>query len=204
MDRVFQLFSSWHVIRWMGLLAFFFFTISLAFGMLGRFNRFRRHKGLFQLIHISSSWAGINACLVHMLILMIDRYQPYTFAAIFVPFVSDYMRAATSLGMISFYLLLVVLFTSDLLMSRLKRSVWKAVHLLVFPSWLLMLGHALWMGSDTSAWWGKTLYGTAVVVILTLFVFYLIDRQANHKRQLIVMEAQAPDDAGNALRRFLK
>lgn len=189
MDTIQQLFSTWHVIRWMGLLAFFFFTMSLAFGMLGRFNRFRKNKGLFQLIHISSSWAGINACLIHMLILIIDHYRPYKVAAIFVPFVSGYMRAASALGIIAFYLFLVVLFTSDVLLGKMNRSMWKTAHLLVFPSWLLMLGHAVWMGADTSAWWGKTLYGTAVAVILTLFVFYLMEQRLNRKRQTVVIKA---------------
>lgn len=173
MNNLTELFNSWHIIRWMGFMAFFFFTMSLAYGMLGRFKKFKKKKALFNWIHISSSWAGVLTVLVHMLTLLINHYQPYKVVEIFIPFASHYMRVASALGIIAFFLVLLVVFTSDVLMSKLKRTTWKTIHVLVFPSWLFMLAHSIWMGTDTRTWWGLAVYLGATAIVLTLFAFYL-------------------------------
>jgi len=176
MEKYLQIFDLWHIIRLFGLLAYFFFSMSLAFGMLSRMSAFKKNRGLFSFIHMSSSWAGLFATLGHILLLIIDKYQPYKIVEIFVPFASKYEPLASALGTIAFFIFLIVLFTSDLLMGKMEKSTWKWIHLMVFPAWVLMLLHSIIMGTDTSTLWGAAVYGVSAVIIVILFIAKSMDR----------------------------
>lgn len=170
MQQYLQLFDAWHLIRLFGWLAYFFFSMSLVFGMLSRMEAFKKKRGLFSAIHMSSSWAGLFSTLVHILILLIDAYQPYTIIEIFVPFAAKYETFASALGTIAFFIIVLVLFTSDVLMSKMKRSTWKFIHLMVFPAWALMLLHGVIMGTDSGTWWATGVYAVTGAIIIGLFL----------------------------------
>jgi DMSO/TMAO reductase YedYZ heme-binding membrane subunit len=176
MEYFLQLFDTWHLTRLFGFLAYFFFSMSLIFGMLSRLSAFKKKKGFFNLIHMSSSWAGLFSTLAHVLVLLINHYQPYTIVEIIIPFASHYETIASALGTISFFIFLIVLFTSDVLISKMKRSTWKWIHLMVFPAWVLMLLHGILMGTDSSTLWGIIVYGVSAILILILFVAKSLDR----------------------------
>jgi methionine sulfoxide reductase heme-binding subunit len=177
MAQFLQVFDTWHIIRLLGFLAYFFFSMSLVFGMLSRISAFKKKKGIFNLIHMSSSWAGLFSVLGHMLVLLIDHYQPYTILEIMVPFEAHYETLASALGTIAFFIFLIVLFTSDVLIAKMKRSTWKWIHLMVFPSWVLMLLHGVIIGTDSSTLWGAGVYGGSVIIIVLLFVAKAMDKE---------------------------
>jgi methionine sulfoxide reductase heme-binding subunit len=176
MEHFLQLFDTWHIIRLLGLLAYFFFSMSLIFGMLSRLSVFKKKKGFFNLIHMSSSWAGLFTLLGHMLVLLIDHYQPYTLIEIILPFTAQYEPIASALGTLAFFIFLIVLFTSDVLMNKMKRSTWKWIHLMVFPAWVLMLLHGIIMGTDSTTWWAVAVYGVSAIIMVILFAVKVMDR----------------------------
>lgn len=51
-----------------------------------------------------------------------------------------------------------------------KRTLWKKVHLLVFPAWLLSLLHAIWIGTDIENTFVLLLYGVSATLIIFLSI----------------------------------
>lgn len=196
MSQFLQLFDTWHLIRLFGLLAYFFFTMSLAFGMLSRLSVFKKEKGLFNFIHMSSSWSGLFTLLAHILILLINHYQPYTILEIIVPFAATYEPVASALGTIDFFIFLIVLFTSDVLLGKMNRALWKWLHLLVFPAWVLMLLHGLIMGTDSATWWGAVVYGASAFIILFIFTAKVMDREKKPESRRMTEKRRSGKQAG--------
>lgn len=173
-----QQLDTWTITRLFGFLSLFFFTLSLAFGVIARIKMFKRNKGLSIAIHMSSAWAGIFSVLIHMLILLIDTYKPFSLAGIFIPFQSTDNTLATTLGIFSFYFFLIVIISSDLLIKVLKRTLWKKIHYLVFPAWIGMFIHGLWLGTDTGELWALTFYAVVITSLLFLVCFKLLDHHS--------------------------
>ncbi|MGE7090668.1 ferric reductase-like transmembrane domain-containing protein [Lysinibacillus sp. NPDC048646] len=142
--------TTWEWIRLLGFLAYFYFTISIIFGCLRKSLFVKSHKNLIYHIHINAGWLGLLTVIAHMLVLVLDNYEPYTLIEILIPFLADYQTIASGLGTIAFYLFLIVLMTSDVWIRTMRRSIWKNIHFLVLPAWLLSLIHGVLIGSDTA------------------------------------------------------
>jgi len=88
-----------------------------------------------------------------------------------IPFAADYKSVASSLGTIAFYCFLIVLMTSDLWIKTMSRSIWKNIHMLVLPAWLLSLFHGIIIGTDTENLFVLIFY--ALTAGFTLFILVL-------------------------------
>ncbi|HEX6594919.1 MAG TPA: iron reductase [Bacillota bacterium] len=175
--------DNWMLIRLFGFLAFFLFTLSVFFGMASQLRICKKKIGLFMSIHLSAAWAGIFTLLVHMLLLLRDTFIPYTIGELIIPFQSSHEPIATALGIFAFYFLLIVMITSDFWMKRLGRKMWKKIHFLVFPSWLLMLIHSVWMGTDTSEPWAVAIYSSALALFVGFIFLRKMDQNALNRRK---------------------
>ncbi|MBK3497401.1 ferric reductase-like transmembrane domain-containing protein [Viridibacillus sp. YIM B01967] len=171
--------STWEWIRILGFLAYFYFTIAVIFGLLRKSNFVKSNKNLIYHIHQSAGWMGFITLIAHLLFLLIDNYQPYSIIEIIIPFTSDYKPLLSSLGTIAFYLFFLVIVTSDLWIQKMNRSVWKKIHFLVLPAWILSLLHGLFIGTDTGSIYVMIFYG----VTANLTVFILILRMFDHEKR---------------------
>lgn len=166
-----MLFSTWEWIRILGFLAYFYFTIAISFGLLRKSSFVKSHKNLIYQIHLFASWMGFITIIGHMLILMIDSYQTYTIKDLLVPFSTEYAPITSGLGTIAFYLFFTVIFTSDVLIKRLKRNIWKGIHFLVLPAWLISLIHGLFIGTDSGNMLVLMFYGVTAGMVLLIMAF---------------------------------
>ncbi|WP_318505007.1 ferric reductase-like transmembrane domain-containing protein [Bacillus sp. T3] len=165
-----ELFSTWNLIRVSGLLSYFLLTMSLAFGFLQSFQSLKRKKPVFLLIHQNSGWIGLLVIVFHMMLLFWDQYVHYPVLSILVPFNSEHEPFYSGLGTISFYLFLMIIGSSDFFMKKLGRIVWKKIHLLAIPAWILMAIHGFMIGSDSSKGWAQLIYIVSVSIIMVLGV----------------------------------
>lgn len=179
-----EMLNSWYIIRFMGLLAYFFFTMSIFGGMLGRIQAFKRQKAVLFQIHLLSAWTGLFTVLIHLLFLLIDTYEPFTLLEIVIPFTAEYESFASALGTISFYLFLLVIFTSDVLLKKLPRALWKNLHLLVFPAWFGMLIHGFLIGTDTYHAGIFTFYIGSFLAIFIAYIFKRDEKNIPKKRSV--------------------
>lgn len=142
-------FNTWEWIRLLGLISYFYFTVSIIFGLLRKMPAIHSHNNLLYQIHQSASWMGLLALVAHMLLLIIDQYEPYSIAELMIPFASDYKPALSSLGTVAFYLFFIVIITSDLWIRKMNFTIWKWLHLAVIPAWSLSLIHGMLIGTDS-------------------------------------------------------
>lgn len=163
--------NTWEWIRLLGLLAYFYFTVSIIFGLLRKSILIRSNKNLYFQLHVISGWIGFIAVIIHMLVLIIDQYEPYQISEILIPFISDYHSILSGLGTIAFYLFFIVFLTSDLLIKKLGFSIWKKVHILVFPAWIVSFIHGVFLGTDTENMFITLFYGvTAMFIAMSLLL----------------------------------
>lgn len=177
---IFEVFNTWVLIRLFGLLSYLFFTLSVSFGMLGQFRSLKAKKTLLFQLHLSSAWAGMMAVLVHMLMLLIDSYQPYELIELLIPFTASYSPILSGVGTIAFLLTLSVIFTSDTMVKLLGRPLWKKIHILVFPAWLGIVIHGLFLGTDSS---NSAVYWFYISSIFIVVVILLSAMMQQRKKQ---------------------
>lgn len=112
--------------------------------------------------------------LTHAFSLLFDEYIDFGLADVLVPFASDLKPFYLSLGIIGFYILLVVMFSS-LVFRVSSPRLWRALHYLVYPLFVLSLIHGFFMGTDSSTLAMKLVYGiTGVAFVLLLFYRFVI------------------------------
>jgi predicted ferric reductase len=106
---------------------------------------------------------------VHILGLSADRYISFTPADFLVPFASPYKPAAVALGVLAMYLLLAVEITS-LLMRRIPRRHWHAIHLSSYVIYVTATVHGLTAGTDrhSAVFQWACLITAALILMMTL------------------------------------
>jgi len=114
--------------------------------------------------------------------LFLDEYAAFSLQDLFIPFHSQYQKIAwlggwpIALGVICTYILIAVQVTS-LMMKKLPRKYWKAIHYSSYALVLLVSFHAGWSGTDVRAW----AYRITALVLITLTTVALIIRILNPK-----------------------
>lgn len=171
-----ELFSTWNLLRLSGFLAFFYMTVAVSFGMLFSLKSIKINKSLFLNIHFASGWIGFLASVFHGIILWWNNYLEYSLAEIVIPFISTYKPISSGLGTLSLLFFLVIWLSGDFWLKYLKGKVWRYIHLLVYPAWLLMFVHGIWIGTSTGTTWATVMYGGSFVLI-----FFLLGLKLNEQ-----------------------
>jgi len=87
---------------------------------------------------------------VHLVAILLDSYIHFGLTQVFVPFTSSWNPIAVSFGVVALYLLLAVELTS-LARQRLPRWLWRRLHFLSFPLFVVAELHLLLAGSDAGS-----------------------------------------------------
>ncbi len=119
-------------------------------------------------IHKYLSLAMGATLLIHILSLLYDKFINFKIFDILIPFYSAYKPLYLSLGIIGFYLLLIIIFTSLLIRLKLPRF-WRATHYLVYVLFIFSIVHGIFLGTDT-----KTLAMRSVYWITGVMFFLLL------------------------------
>jgi len=136
-------------------------------------------------LHEFISLLSIGFTLLHVSVLMIDRYLPYTPLQILIPFLSPYRPFWVGLGILSFYITMLVTVTFYL-RSKIGMKTFRSIHMLSLLGYLGVTFHGLYAGTDAPLIAMQFLYrGTALIVIfLTVYWVtqkYLQNREAKEK-----------------------
>lgn len=95
-------------------------------------------------IHRSIGISLIITISCHVIFLLFDKYVNYSAINIFVPFTNSIWL---TFGVLAFYLLAVVIYTSLTIFNG-KKKLWKIIHFLTYPIIIFIFFHALNMGTD--------------------------------------------------------
>jgi DMSO/TMAO reductase YedYZ heme-binding membrane subunit len=126
---------------------------------------------------------------IHILTSVLDTYVHIGWAAVVVPFTSAYSRFWVGVGAVAVDLLLAV-FVSSLLRSRISAGTWRAVHWLAYGCWPVALAHTFGMGTDSREGWVVAL-GVACVATVAAALAWRV--QASVRRaSTLTSHAMAP------------
>ncbi|MEI7848774.1 MAG: hypothetical protein WCK35_23435 [Chloroflexota bacterium] len=123
--------------------------------------------------HQFISLLSIGFALLHILVLTLDRYLPYSTLQILIPFLSPYRPLWVGIGVISLYLILLVTITFYL-RTRIGMATFRAIHVLSLLAYLGITLHGFYAGTDSPLLSMQLLYKGTVLVVIFLTVYWLV------------------------------
>jgi predicted ferric reductase len=172
----------WYVTRASGLTAYFLLWLSMAWG-LAIPSRIVQPvlEGTFTYdFHEYLSLLSLGFVLLHVLVLMLDKYLPFNLIQILIPFTDTYRPFWVGLGIIGFYMFLLVTFTFYL-RQRIGMQMFRAIHVLSLIGYLGTTLHGLFAGTDSALPIARLLYAATFLVVIFLTVYWLIRLQSAGK-----------------------
>ena len=127
---------------------------------------------------------------MHLTGLVADNYVHFGVADLLVPFASSWRTTAVAWGVVAFYLLVAVEVTS-LMMKRLPRKAWHAVHLTSYVLFWMAALHGATAGTDSS----NRVFVTATIGSIVLVTFLTLYRIVVGKRAISRPQARRPVEA---------
>ncbi len=182
----------WYLTRAAGLMGYFLIWLSTAWGLVvsskildGWVERTFTYD-----FHEYLTWLGLAFIGVHVAVLMADKYLPYTLWQILIPFLSPYRPLWVGIGVIAFYLSLLVTVTFYL-KARIGPGTFRKIHYLSFVAYFGATLHGLYAGTDSVLPLANLLYKGTLLVTLFLSVYWAVmfyyrkqEEEEEKKRQL--------------------
>ena len=157
---------AWMVIRASGIASFLLLALITVLGTMlttGLFFRIASPSTAWS-IHRAVASALLISVLTHVVSLLLDNFIGMRLIDVLIPFASRFRPLFVALGVIGFYLLLLILGSSLYMMQKYARF-WRIVHYLGFVMFVNIFLHGIFTGTDTKQWWMQAIYWTAGIVV---------------------------------------
>lgn len=132
--------------------------------------------------HEYISLLSIGFIILHVSVLMIDQYLPFSLVQILVPFLSPYQPLWVGLGVLGFYLTLLVTITFYL-RKKIGQKKFKAIHTLSLAAYFGVVLHAFFAGSDSSLGAVQLIYLFTLLVVVFLTSYWLVHAREIKKKK---------------------
>jgi sulfoxide reductase heme-binding subunit YedZ len=182
--------SWWYVTRAAGLTAYFLLWLSMVWGLAvpSRFFHPVIDGAYSYDFHEFLSLLGLGFVLLHVIVLLFDKFLPFNILQVLIPFIDSYRPFWVGMGVIGFYIFLLVTVTFYI-KSRIGIQAFRSIHVLSLLGYVGATLHGLFAGTDSAFPLAKALYiGTGLIVIF-LTVYWMVlgmfnkrERQAAEKR----------------------
>jgi hypothetical protein len=172
----------WYTSRAAGVTSYIlmFFIILLGVGMTTGFIYKYINPVKAWVIHKYLSLALGITLLTHAFSLMFDEFINFSIQDILIPLASDFKPLFLSLGIIGFYILLVIIFTSLFFRLKYKRA-WRGIHYAVYALFIFSFVHGLLIGTDSKTIWMKSIYIITGAIFVSLLVYRFVFRFVRNK-----------------------
>lgn len=100
---------------------------------------------------------------VHGLFLLVDRMYPQSLSQILLPGTTSFKPLEVGLGTLALYAMLITYF-SVVWRAKLPQKLWRGLHLLSYPAFIMATLHGSWTGSDPLSLLYLTAIGTVVLL----------------------------------------
>ena len=161
--------TFWYLSRVAGLCAYLMLVANMALGIflsVPFLERWVLKWRIFDL-HQFTGLFFIGLLLLHMGALLGDAYMGYTVPQLLVPFLSTYRPFPVAMGVLTFYLALLVTFTFYI-RQQIGQRIWRLIHFGSYGVFVLSLLHGVYSGTDTGTAWGIAIYGLTLALIAGL------------------------------------
>jgi len=165
----------WYVTRSAGIIAYLLLWFSTVWGLAVPSKIFDKTlHGVYTFdFHQFISLLAIGFTMLHMGVLMLDKYLPYSLVQVLVPFTSAYRPVWIGIGIIAFWLMLLVTVTFYV-RRQIGTRAFRVIHWLSFLAFIGAALHGIFSGTDTPLWSMKLVYETTFISVVFLTVYWLV------------------------------
>ncbi|MFB5192556.1 ferric reductase-like transmembrane domain-containing protein [Alicyclobacillus fastidiosus] len=168
----------WYMARSSGFTSYGLLSLAVLLGASsssGVWDRLKLRKLITQ-VHQYSAILVFPFLFFHLWGLYSDKSILFTWTSILVPFVDSYRVVPTGLGILVLYGWILLIVTSYF-REKIGVKVWRVIHIVSFPMFILVTLHSLLSGSDTGKLWSSLVY----LVPSVLFVILVFRRFASKR-----------------------
>ena len=165
----------WYVTRASGIVAYLLLWLSMVLGLAVTSKFFDRllDRVFTYDFHQFISLLSIAFVFLHVIVLLFDRYLPYSIWQILIPFISPYRPFWIGIGVVGFYFSLLVTVTFYL-RKRIGMHLFRLIHVLSLAGYLGATLHGVYAGTDYPLPAMQFLYKATALVVIFLTVFWLV------------------------------
>ena len=182
----------WYLTRAAGLMGYFLIWLSTAWGLVvsSKILDSILERAFTYDFHEYLSWLGLAFIGIHVIVLMADKYLPYTFWQVLIPFLSPYRPFWVGVGIIAFYLSLLVTVTYYL-RAKIGMAAFRKIHYLSLVSYFGATLHGLYAGTDSVLPIANLLYKGTFLVTFFLIIYWVVllylrkQEEEKSRRQLL-------------------
>jgi sulfoxide reductase heme-binding subunit YedZ len=173
----------WYLSRTSAILAYILLFINIVFGLGLKTKFLDKLSARWQSfdLHQFSALLALALIALHVFSLLGDQYMNPALSDLLVPLSGSYRPVWTALGIVSFYILIIIVLSSYT-RRFIGQRVWRMIHMISFGLFYVILYHGLRSGTDSSALWAQIIYlvtGTTAA-FLFLWRFLLAGRSENN------------------------
>jgi sulfoxide reductase heme-binding subunit YedZ len=163
--------TMWILLRAAGIGAYVALWLAVAWGLVATTGVVKKRisKPSANAFHAFVATTGLALLGVHLSLLLLDSFMPFTFKDVLIPLRATYRPYAIAAGIFAMYTM-VLLMVSSWSRSKMSTKLWRAIHLLSVPAFVLALLHGVFAGTDTERPWMFILYATTGVITFFLVV----------------------------------
>jgi sulfoxide reductase heme-binding subunit YedZ len=167
--------TMWYITRSAGITAYILLWLSTAWGLAVSSKILDRilHRSFTYDFHQYISLLAIGFIFLHVIVLMLDRYLPFSLVQILVPFTSSYRPVWIGIGIIGFYLTLLVSVTFYM-RTIIGQKTFRTIHVLSLVAYLGTTIHGFFAGTDTPLITVAGMYVITFLIIVFLLAYWVI------------------------------
>ncbi len=164
----------WYISRASGLMGYLLFWLSTLWGFaisskifdsfLGRMFTYDFHE------HLSLLCLGFVG--LHATVLLVEKVEPLSLTEILIPFISVYRPFWTGIGIIAFYLTILVTVTFYI-RSWISMKAFRTIHYLSVAAYVGALFHGLYAGTDSTLTWVQVMYWGTFLSTIFFCIYWL-------------------------------
>jgi predicted ferric reductase len=165
----------WYITRSAGIIAYLLLWFSTAWG-LAVSNKILDpilHRMFTFDFHQFISLLAIGFLVLHISVLTLDNYLPFTWAQVLIPFIAPYRALWVGIGVISFYLIILVTVTFYM-RKRIGMRTFRLIHVLSLLGYLGATLHGLYAGTDAPLLAMQIMYKGTLLVVVFLLAYWIV------------------------------
>ncbi len=172
----------WYVTRAAGLTSYILLWLSMVWGMaISTKILSPTIEGTYSYdFHEFLSLLGLGFVLLHVIVLAVDRFLPFTVWQMLIPFVDTYRPLWVGLGIIGFYIFLLVTLTFYM-RQAIGPQMFRSIHVLSLLGYLGATLHGFFAGTDSALPMTRLIYAGTFLVVVFLTAYWLVIRGLNGK-----------------------
>ncbi len=176
--------TPWHLSRSAGTVAYLLLAGSTIWGLLlsSKIIKEAIPAALSLAMHNILSWLALAFTGFHALVLLLDNYYTYTLASLTIPFIGPYRPGWVGLGIVGFYLMLLVVLSFQF-RKQIGQKCWRKLHAFSFIIFVLATVHGIAAGTDSSKLGMQIMYLGSGLLVLFLTNYRLLTRKTKQIRE---------------------